>query len=210
MNDLEADSAQTQRLLQRAQTGDRQAFEELFARHRPYLRQMVELRLDPRLRTRVDPSDVVQEAHLEAYRRLNTYLQQRPMPFRLWLRQIAYDRTLKAWRYHLATARRAVSREVPLPEHSSLLLARQLLAGGPTPSEALDHLDLAQRLRQAMAQLPPADREVILLRHFEGLSNQEVGCLLGVDPGTVSKRHGRAMLRLHRILFAGGLTESQS
>jgi RNA polymerase sigma-70 factor (ECF subfamily) len=151
----------------------------------------------------------VQEAHLEAFRRLSTYLQERPLPFRLWLRQIAYDHTRKAWRHHRGTARRAAGREVPLPERSSLVLARQLLAGGSTPSQSLDRRDLAQRLRQAMAQLPQTDREVILMRHFEGLSNQEVGCLLGMDPGTVSKRHGRAMLRLHGILFASGLTESQ-
>jgi RNA polymerase sigma-70 factor, ECF subfamily len=209
MTDLRPDSAQTQGLLQRAQAGDRQAYEELFARHRPYLRQVVELRLDPGLRTRVDPSDVVQEAHLEAFRRLGTYLRERPIPFRLWLRQIAHDRIVKAWRHHLGTARRARGREVPLPERSSLVLAQQLLAGGPAPGQALERCELAQRLRQAIAQLPLADREVILMRHFEGLSNQEVGCLLGMDPGTVSKRHGRAMLRLHRALFAGGMTEPQ-
>jgi RNA polymerase sigma-70 factor (ECF subfamily) len=208
MSDLQLDSAQTQALLERAQGGDRRAFEELFARHRPYLRQLVELRLDPRLRTRVDPSDVVQEAHLEAFRRLATYLEERPIPFRLWLRQIAYDRTVKAWRHHLGTARRAATREVRLPERSSLLLA-QRLASGSTPSQSLDRRGLAQKLSQAMAQLPQTDREVILMRHFEELSNQEVGCLLGMDPGTVSKRHGRAMLRLHRILFASGMTESQ-
>ncbi|HKB42093.1 MAG TPA: sigma-70 family RNA polymerase sigma factor [Gemmataceae bacterium] len=209
MNSLQPDSAQTQNLLERVHTGDREAFEELFARHRPYLKQLVELRLDPKLRTRIDPSDVVQEAHLEAFRRLNAYLQERPMPFRLWLRQIAYDHTLKAWRHHRGTARRAAGREVPLPERSSLVFAKQLLAGSSTPSQQLDRRELAQRLRQAMAQLPRADREVILMRHFEGLSNQEVGCLLGMDPGTVSKQHGRAMLRLHKILFEGGMTESQ-
>jgi len=209
MNDLQPDSAQTQSLLEQAQTGDRQAFEELFARHRPYLKQLVELRLDPKLRPRVDPSDVVQEAHLEAFRRLSTYLHERPMPFRLWLRQIAYDRTLKAWRHHLGTARRAAGREVPLPQRSSLVLAQQLLAGGSTPRQSLDRRELAQRLRQAIAQLPQTDREVILMRHFEGLSNPEIGCLLGIDPATVSARHGRAILRLHRILFASGLTESQ-
>jgi RNA polymerase sigma-70 factor (ECF subfamily) len=64
-------------------------------------------------------------------------------------------------------------------------------------------------LSQAVAQLPEADREVVLLRHFEGLTNQEVACLLGIDPAAASKRHGRALLRLHRLLFAGGLTESQ-
>src|SRR5262249_15126593 len=118
MNELQPDSAQTQSLLQQAQTGDPQAFEDLFARHRPYLKQLVELRLDPKLRSRIDPSDVVQEAHLEAFRRLNAYLQERPMPFRLWLRQIAYDRTLKAWRHHRGAARRAAGREVPLPERA--------------------------------------------------------------------------------------------
>ncbi len=209
MEEVQPDSNETQRLLEQVRDGDRQAFDQLFARHRPYLRQIVELRLDPRLRARVDPSDVVQDAHLEAFRRLSAYLKQRPMPFRLWLRQIAYDRTLKARRHHLGAARRAVGRELPLPERSSLVLAQQLFAGGSTPSQRLDRRELARRLRQAVAQLPEADREVILMRHFEGLSNSEAGCLLGIDPATVSKRHGRVMLRLLRILFAGGMTESQ-
>src|SRR5437588_12162082 len=198
------DSDDTEALLRLGQAGDRAAFEALFARHRADLWRLVELRLDPRLRPRVDPSDVVQEAHLEAFRRLGAYLERRPLPFRLWLRQIVYDHTLKARRRHLGTARRDAAREVPLPERSSLLLARQLLAGGPTPSQQLDRRELAARLRRALAQLPEADRELILMRHFEGLSNQEVGCLLGADPATVSKRHGRALLRLHRILFEGG------
>ena len=209
MEEVQPDSSQTERLLEQVQGGDRQAFDQLFARHRAYLRRIVELRLDTGLRARVDPSDVVQDAHLDAFRRLDTYLRQRPMPFRLWLRQIACDRTLKARRHHLGTARRAMGREVPLPERSSLVLARQLFAGSSTPSQQLDRRDLARRLRQAVAQLPEADREVILMRHFEGLSNSEVSCLLGIDPATASKRHGRAMLRLHRILFAGGMTESQ-
>jgi RNA polymerase sigma-70 factor (ECF subfamily) len=209
MADVLPDSGETQSLLQHARTGDRRAFEQLFARHRPYLRQLIELRLDPKLRSRVDASDVVQEAYVEALRRLDAYLEEQPLPFRLWLRQIAYDHTLKAHRYHRKTALRAVGREVPLPERSSLALAQQLLAGGSTPSQQLNRRELARRLRQAVAQLPEADREVILMRHLEGLSNQEIGCLLELDPATVSKRHGRAMLRLHKILFEGGMTESQ-
>jgi RNA polymerase sigma-70 factor (ECF subfamily) len=208
MNDR-PDSEDTEDLLRLGDGGDLQAFAQFFAQHRPHLRRLVELRLDARLRPRLDASDVVQEAYLEAFRRLPDYLQERPLPFRLWLRQIVYDHTLKARRRHLGTARRDAGREVPLPERSSLLLARQLLAGGPTPGEQFDRRELARRLRQAVAQLPEADRELILLRHFEGLSNQEVGCLLKTDPATVSKRHGRALLRLHRILFQGGLTESQ-
>lgn len=208
MSDARADSAETALLLKQVRAGDRHAFERLFARHSDYLHRFAEVRLDPKVRARIDPSDVVQETHLEALRRLKTYLERSPMPFRLWLRQIAYDRMLKARRHHLGTARRAIGREVPLPERSSLLLARQLVAAS-TPSQQLARHELARRLRQAMAQLAEADREVLIMRNFEGLSNQEVGCLLGIDAAAVSKRHGRAMLRLHRILFAGGFTESQ-
>src|SRR6516225_8426712 len=117
--------AETRRLLGRARGGDREAVEELFIRHRPYLRRLVELRLDPRLRPRVDASDVVQEAQLEAARRLDGYLQMPALPFRLWLRRLAYDRLLMLRRYHLAAERRSVIREVALPDRSSLLLARR-------------------------------------------------------------------------------------
>jgi RNA polymerase sigma-70 factor (ECF subfamily) len=209
MHAVQPDSQETQSLLQQIRAGDQRAVEQLFARHQAYLHRLVELRLDPRLRSRLDVSDIVQEAHLEALNRLDAYLDRPALPFRLWLRQIAFDRALKARRQHLGTARRALGREVPLPERSSLVLARQLLAGGSTPSQQMDQRELALRLRQAVAQLPETDREVVMMRHFEGLSNQEVACLLGIDPATASKRHGRAMLRLHQILFEGGMTESQ-
>jgi RNA polymerase sigma-70 factor (ECF subfamily) len=209
MHEVHPDSQETQDLLQQIRAGDRRAFEQLFARHQAYLHRLVELRLDPRLRSRLDAADVVQEAHLEALNRLDAYLERPALPFRLWLRQIASDRALKARRHHLGTARRTLSREVPLPEESSLVLARQLLAGGSTPSQQLDQQELIHRLHNAVAQLPESDREVVMMRHFEGLSNQEVAYLLRIEPATASKRHGRAMMRLHRILFDSGLTESQ-
>ncbi len=209
MAEVPPDSGETQDLLERAQAGEPRAFEELFAGYRAYLLQFVELRLDPKLRSRVDASDVVQEAQMEAARRLQGYLEGPPVPFRLWLRQIAQDRLLNLQRRHATTARRAVGREQSLPERSSLLLAQQLLAAGSTPSQRLNRRELARRLRQGMAQLSESDREILLLRNVEGLSNREVGHLLGIEPAAASQRHGRAMLRLHKILFAGGLTESQ-
>jgi RNA polymerase sigma-70 factor (ECF subfamily) len=204
MSDLPADSAATRYLLDGVRAGDAQAFVQLFAQHRTLLLRMVELRLDSRLRGRVDASDIVQETYLEAYRRLDSYLRTPKLPFRQWLRQIAYDRTRKASREHRTRQKRTVEREVPLPERSSLELARQLLAGDSTPSHRLGRQELAQQLRQALARLPETDREILIMRHFEELSNQEVAALLGLEPGTVSKRHGRAMLRLHRLLFQGG------
>ena len=208
MAEVPIDSGASRDLLRRAHAGESHAFEELFAAYRAYLRQFVELRLDPKLRSRVDPSDVVQEAQMEAARRLKGYVEGPPVPFRLWLRQIAFDRLCKLHRRHVTTARRAAGREQPLPEESSLALAQQLVAPGSTPSRQLSRRELALRLGQAMAQLSESDREILLLRNFEGLSNQEVGHLLGIDPAAASQRHGRAMLRLHRILVAGGLTES--
>jgi RNA polymerase sigma-70 factor (ECF subfamily) len=168
----------------------------------------VESRLDPKLRRRVDPADIVQEAHLEAVRRLGHYLERSPMPFRLWLRQIAYDHLLKARRHHLGTARRAVEREISITEHSSLVLLEQLLAREPTPSQHLNRKELAQRLRDALTQLPEIDREILNLRVMEGLSYDEVSYLLDIQPATARKRQGRALLRLHRILFDEGLSES--
>ena len=131
------------------------------------------------------------------------------MPFQLWLRQLAIDRLLMARRRHVTAACRAVSQEVVLPEQSSLALASQLLAGDSSPSQNLDREDLACRVRKAMTELPAADQQVLLMRSFESLSFEEVGYLLGIDATTARKRHGRALLRLHEILSAGGLTESQ-
>jgi RNA polymerase sigma-70 factor (ECF subfamily) len=210
MSEVTTDSPDTAHLLDQARTGDRQAFERLFGRYRTYLRRVIALRLDPNLRPRVDPSDVVQETHLEAYRRLPDFLERRPMPFRLWLRKTAQERLLVVRRQHLQAARRSVGREVPLSERSSLLLAQYLRAPGLSPSEQADRHELARRVRTALGQLPEADQEVLLMRVFEGLSNMEVGHVLGIDPGTASKRHGRALLRLHKILAEGGLRESST
>jgi RNA polymerase sigma-70 factor (ECF subfamily) len=209
MVEVMPDSEETCRLLGQVEAGDRRAFERLFARHRPELLRVVAARLDSKVRARVDPSDVVQDTQLEAYRRLPDYLARRPMPFRLWLRKTAQERLLVARRQHVQAGWRSVTREVPLPDRSSLLLARSFLVTSSTPSQQLARRELARRVSQVVARLPEADQEILLLRTYEGLSNQEAAYVLGLDPATASKRHGRAVLRLHRLLVQGGLTESQ-
>jgi RNA polymerase sigma-70 factor (ECF subfamily) len=209
MDELTPDSAETQSLLRQVQAGDRRAFEQLFARHQSDLRQFVALRLDPKLRARLDPSDVVQETQLEVFQRLGDFLERRPMPFRLWLRKTAYERLLKLRRRHLGADKRAVDREVRLPDRSSLLLAQQLLAAGSTPSQHLSRREIARCVGQAVAQLPETDREILLMRNFEGLSYQEISCLLDLDAAAARKRYGRALLRLRQLLADSGLLESQ-
>src|SRR5262245_20878529 len=115
MPEVKADSAETCALLDRVRGGDRAALDALLARCRPALRDFVEFHLDPRLRARVDPSDVVQETQLELVRRMDDFLRKKPMPFRLWLRKKAYERLLNLRRDHLTRARRSVAREAVLP-----------------------------------------------------------------------------------------------
>jgi len=207
MAEIKPDSEETRCLLDRAQSGDRLAFERLFERHRSYLVGVVKSRLHPKIGARVDASDVVQEAQLEAFRRLPDYLARRPMSFRLWLRKTAQERLIMARRQHLEAQGRSMCREVPLPEQSSLLLAQPFLAPGSTPSRQLHRSELARQVGQAVSRLPEVDQEILLLRTYEGLSNQEVAYLLDIDPATACKRHGRALLRLHRLLLEAGLSE---
>lgn len=204
------DPAETQRLLHAVRAGDAHALDLLLTHHRAYLRSLVGLRLDPQLRARVDASDVVQEAQIEAVRRVAAYLDQPALPFHLWLRQIAYDRLLMLRRQHIEAARRAVARETVLPDESSLGLARFVLASQPTPSQQLVQHELVARVRLALADLSDDDREILLMRTLEGLSNQEVAQVLGLDPATASKRYGRALLRLRRLLKAQGLLGEES
>lgn len=210
MDDVTPDSQETQDLLRQVRAGDRRAFEQLFAHHRPELRQFVEMRLDPKLRARVDPSDVVQETQLEVLGRLADFLERQPMPFRLWLRKTAYERPLKLRRRHVEAAQRSLEREVPLPDRSSFALGQQLLATGSTPSQHLGKREVARRVRQAVAQLSEVDREILLMRNFEGMSNQEAAQVLQIDPATASQRFCRALLRLRKLLLSGGLMEDES
>src|SRR5262249_46640308 len=88
-------------LLLRAEGGDDKARQLLLSRHRHRLRQMIALRLDPRLAARIDPSDVVQDALADADQDLSDYLRDRSMPFYAWLRRFAWDRLVELHRRHI-------------------------------------------------------------------------------------------------------------
>ena len=209
MTDSASDSEETQNLLLKASQGDRQAFDRLLDRHRRDLVDFVELRLDGRLRARLDADDVVQEVHLEALRRLPDYLKRRPMPFRHWLRKTAYQRLLALRRKHVFAAGRAVDREAALPDRSSLVLARQLFAAGSTPSQRMERDELVRRVRAALAQLSEVARDVLLMRNHEGMSYQEIADILEIEPAASRKRHGRALIRMHELLSDTASEDSQ-
>jgi RNA polymerase sigma-70 factor (ECF subfamily) len=208
-DDPRPDSTATARLLDRAAAGDAAAVDDLLTRHRACLREFVDLHLNHAVRGRIDSSDVVQEAQVEMARRLSDFLTRRPMPFHLWARKTTYERLLDLHRRHLHRTLRAVHREHPLPDRSSLLLARPLMARGPSPSQEAEAREFADRVSRILVELPDADREVLLLRHADGLPFAEIGALLGIDPATVRKRFGRALIRLQKILAAAGLLRGE-
>src|SRR5947209_13035588 len=187
--------------LERAAAGDAAGWRELVGRHHDRLRRMVALRLDPRLRGRVDPSDVLQEVYADAARQLPGYLAAPPLPFFLWLRQLAGTRLAKAHRHHLGTQGRDVRREVGLvPEASSAALADGLLGREGRPSEAAMRDELRARLLAALDGMNPLDREMLALRHFEQLGNAEAARVLGLSVAAASKRYVRALERLRDVL----------
>jgi RNA polymerase sigma-70 factor (ECF subfamily) len=198
------DEAEVRSLLEQVREGDRGALDQLLARHRSYLLGVVELRMDQKMRARIDPSDVVQEAQLEAARRIAEYIDREPMPFHIWLRKTAYENLLRQRRQHLEAECRSVEREIPLPDSSSAVLARSVLGREINPAQQAVEQELARRLRQALAQLPEIDAEVLLLRNLEGLTNEEAAHVLGIDASATSKRYGRAILKLRKHLLESG------
>jgi RNA polymerase sigma-70 factor (ECF subfamily) len=194
----------TEELLRRAEQGDTQARQAVLVRHRQRLKQMVALHLDRRLAARIDPSDVVQEALLDATRGLDDYLRQRPLPFYPWLRQLAWERLIELHRRHLHAQRRSVKREEPLAPHlsdeSAQQLAERVLARQSGPSNHAIRSELRARIRTALDQLGERDREVLVLRHLEQLSTSETAAILGIREGAVKTRHLRALERLRQLL----------
>lgn len=205
---MKFDSSESKRLLQLSEKGDAHAVSVLFSRHAPFLRRVISGRLDPRLGRRLDESDVLQETQLEAVRRIHDYLARQPMPFRLWLYKLACERVLYLQRKHLRYGVRSVEREVWMPPQLSASIARQLRCSRPTPSEKYRRNELARQVRLALGELSERDREIIVMRNVESLSNQEVAQVLQIDPDAASQRYGRAILRLRKLLLERGISEN--
>lgn len=202
---MREDEAREADLIGRATAGEEAALAELFERHRGRLRQMVRLRLDPRLQGRVDPSDVLQDAYLDLSRKLRDLTVRPELPFFLWLRLVVGERLLRVHRHHLGTAMRDAGREISLqrgalPGASSTSLAAQLLGRVTSASRIAARAEMQRLLQEAINSMDAIDREVIALRHFEDLSNEEAALVLGLTKAAASKRYVRAMLRLKAVL----------
>jgi RNA polymerase sigma-70 factor, ECF subfamily len=189
----------------RRSLGDAEALGKIWQRYRERLRRVVGLRLDRRLQGRIDASDVLQEAFVDFAGRVEEYVRQPDLPFYLWLRLLTGQRLQLLHRHHLGAQMRDAGREVSLhrgamPQATSVSLAAQLLGRFTSVTQAVQRAEMQLILQEAINGMDPIDREVVALRHFEELSNEETAQVLGIKPSAASTRHVRALKRLREVL----------
>lgn len=192
-------------LLERARAGDETAKTALFEEHRTRLEQMVKLRMDRRMKGRLDAGDVLQEAYVTFQARFSEFLQQDKLPFHLWLRQLVGQKMTDLHRQHLGVKMRDAAQEVSLyqgtmPRASSVSLAEQLMGRFTSVSMAVMRAETMLRVQDALNAMDPIDREVLVLRHFEMMSNDEVSLVLNLKPSAASNRHIRALKRMKDLM----------
>lgn len=188
-------------LLERVSQGDRQALGVLFSNHRERLRRMVTFRLDHRLRGRLDPDDVLQEAYLDAERRMQHYDPSESIF--VWLRMVTTQTLATVHRRHFGAQIRNANREVTLhgtPMATSIAIADRFLGQLTSPSQAAMRKELASQLETALADLSPVDQDVLAMRHFEDLTNKEIAEVLDIEQNAASIRYVRAIERLKSVL----------
>jgi RNA polymerase sigma-70 factor (ECF subfamily) len=203
----------TEPLLDRAAAGDGAAWGALLIADQERLTRMVAFRMDPRLRGRIDASDVVQEAFVEASAHREEFFRAATVPLFLWLRGVVSNKLLEVHRHHLGTHMRDVKREQPLDgpygsNDTSAALCAYLTAGLTRPSVAAVREEIKARLTEALDTMDATDREVLTLRHFEQLTNAEAAQVVGIQERAAAKRYLRALERLKNILseLPGGLS----
>lgn len=198
------DEAAIEALTLRLAAGEPEALAELFSVYGERLYKMVHFRLDARLRGRVDPDDIVQEAFLAAQQRIASFALERSNSVFVWLRMMVGQTMIDVHRRHLGSKMRSAGREVTMrratPMASSVSMSMHFLGDLTSPSQAAMRAEFADLLERVLDDMEPMDREILVLRHFEELSNTEVAELLGIQRSTASNRYVRALKRLKTIL----------
>ncbi|HQX52029.1 MAG TPA: sigma-70 family RNA polymerase sigma factor [Planctomycetaceae bacterium] len=190
--------------LESLKDGGQSALAELFSNYRERLERIVSFRLDPRVRGRIDAADILQEAFLEVSERLPSFLQSPDVSFFVWLRQQTLQTLIDVHRREFRQ-KRDVNREIHFASAgtsggTSLSIAQFLIDHVTSPSQVAIHAEEMQWLQQALNSMNEVDREVLALRHFEQLGNNQVAEILGLTPTAASNRYLRAAARLSEIM----------
>jgi RNA polymerase sigma-70 factor (ECF subfamily) len=202
---MASDAGDSSDLLRRAGGGDPQALADLFARYRTRLRRMVRLRLDRRLHGRVDPSEVLRQASADVAQRAREIGSASGLPPFLWLRAVTGQRLQALHQQFLGPRMGDAGHEVSLyrgalPQANSLSLAAQLLGRLAPASPAEEQAEKQIRLQEALNNMDALDREILALRHFEELSNDEAAEVLGIESAAASNLYIRALKRLKDVV----------
>ncbi|MEZ6133640.1 MAG: sigma-70 family RNA polymerase sigma factor [Pirellulaceae bacterium] len=173
--------------------------------HRTRLKRLVELRLDQRVRGRVDASDVLQETQLEAFQRSGEYFSDPKVPVFIWLRYLTLQKVSQIHRQHLGTQARDATREIsifadPAPAATSAVLAAQLVGHLTTASHAAVRAEMKLKVEQALNSMDDRDRELLSLLHFEQLTQREAAAVIGISEKALGGRYVRALAKLKRQL----------
>ncbi len=197
------DGAADERLEQQLRGGEDDVLGALFESYRAQLTRMVTFRLDPRLVGRIDADDVLQDAFVEAEKRLGAFRGD-DKPFLVWIRLITQQTMINLHRRHLGAGKRSAGKEVAAPESGAMsgLFIGQITS----PSRALMREELRLKIEEALRDMDDIDREVLMLRHFEDMANKDVAIILGIQENAASNRYVRALGRLKA--FLGGFDES--
>ena len=190
-------------IVARLRRGGEKALAELFMVERARLQRMISLRLDRRLAQRVDASDILQEGYVDASKRLEEYTANPTMPFFVWLRFLMTQRLAAVHRWHFSVQKRDPRREqmepTPDPARDTGFIAMELSASLTSPSRAASRSEMAEQIQHLLDGMDPVDREILILRHFEELTNNEAASELGLTKGATSKRYIRALAKLKGI-----------
>lgn len=199
-----AEPGLTREVIDRLQAGDSHAFAALFAQYRRRLKQMLEFRIDRRLRVRADASDILQEVYIDAHQRMRHYLKRPELSFYVWLRQLTAQRLIDVHRQHLKAEKRDAKQEVSICRHglaaTSASMAMQLVAQLASPSQMAMQAEMIAQVEAALEGMDQIDREVLALRHIEEMRNSEVAEVLEITVAGASNRYMRALARLRDVL----------
>lgn len=174
------------------------ALTSVFMRVRPHIRKMVENRLDRRLHSRVDASDIVQETFVRASQGLANYARSPKMDPVTWLRLIGKHIVAEIHRHHFRS-KRTPERELHFDNDCSELLINRIAESMYSVGAKIDQQELHQRVRAAMQQMSPMDREIIDMRHVDELSMQEAAVALDISLEAAKKRYQRALARFREL-----------
>ena len=193
------------RLIAEMRSGSEDALAEVFSHYRERLRRIIRFRLDYRIAARISDSDVLQETFIAAVKRIDHFSTRDQMSPFLWLRLLIGQQLIDLHRQHLQAGMRDARKEVSIQQHApsphtSMAIAAQLVGRATAVSELISRAEQIERLESTLNEMDPIDREVIALRHFEELSNNETANVLAIEPAAASKRYVRAMKRLAELM----------